>query len=105
MDTFSFRRNEYSAFGTTNPYANSLSGALAWAFTDEDFWKWDDALDSGKLRVSFGQSGDRSLANSYIALANLALGKYSQRYINSTTGALLDMKYLFVDSLPNTGLQ
>ena len=45
------------------------------------------------------------MANSYIALANLALGKYSQGYINSTTGALLDMKYLFVDRLPNTGLQ
>ena len=45
------------------------------------------------------------MANSYIALANLALGMYSQGYINSTTGTLLDMKYLFVDRLPNTGLQ
>ena len=105
MGTFSFRRDGYSAFGTTNPYANFLSGALAWTFTNEDFWKWGEVLDSGKLRVSFGQNGNRSLANSYIALANLALGKYSQGYINSTTGALLDMKYLFVDRLPNTGLQ
>lgn len=105
MGTFSFRRDGYSAFGTTNPYANFLSGALAWTFTNEDFWKWGDILESGKLRVSFGQNGNRSLANSYIALANLALGMYSQGYINSTTGTLLDMKYLFVDRLPNTGLQ
>lgn len=94
MGTFSFRRDGYSAFGTTNPYANFLSGALAWTFTNEDFWKWGDILESGKLRVSFGQNGNRSLANSYIALANLALGMYSQGYINSTTGTLLDMKYL-----------
>ncbi len=105
MGTFSFRRDGYSAFGTTNPYANFLSGALAWTFTNEDFWKWNDVLDSGKLRVSFGQNGNRSLRDSYIALANLALGAYSQGYINSANGTLLDMKYLFVDRLPNTGLQ
>lgn len=62
-------------------------------------------MDSGKLRVSFGQNGNRSLADSYIALANLALGQYTQGYINSTTGALMDMKYLFVDRLPNTHLE
>jgi TonB-linked SusC/RagA family outer membrane protein len=105
MGTFSFRRDGYSAFGTTNPYANFLSGALAWTFTNEDFWKWSDALDSGKLRVSFGQNGNRSLADSYIALANLALGQYSQGYINAASNTLMDMKYLFVNRLPNTNLQ
>lgn len=105
MATFSFRRDGYSAFGTTNPYANFLSGALAWTFTNESFWKWSNILDSGKLRVSFGQNGNRSLADSYIALANLALGQYSQGYINSTNNTLMDMKYLFVNRLPNTGLQ
>lgn len=105
MGTFSFRRDGYSAFGTTNPYANFLSGALAWTFTSEDFWKWSNILDSGKLRVSFGQNGNRSLADSYIALANLLLGKYTQGYINSATGQMLDMKYLFISRLPNTGLQ
>ncbi|MDR0658400.1 MAG: SusC/RagA family TonB-linked outer membrane protein [Mediterranea sp.] len=105
MGTFSFRRDGYSAFGSTNPYANFLSGALAWTFTNEDFWQWSDVLDSGKLRISFGQNGNRSLENSYIALANLALGQYSQGYINAASNALKDMKYLFVDRLPNTGLQ
>ena len=105
MGTFSYRRDGYSAFGTTNPFANFFSGALAWTFTNEDFWQWGDILDTGKLRVSFGQNGNRSLADSYIALANLALGQYSQGYINSATGALMDMKYLFVDRLANTHLQ
>lgn len=105
MGTFSFRRDGYSAFGTTNPYANFLSGALAWTFTNENFWKWSNVLSSGKLRISFGQNGNRSLSDPYIALANLALGMYSQGYINSTNNTLMDMKYLFVDRLPNTGLQ
>lgn len=60
MATFSFRRDGYSAFGTTNPYANFFSGALAWTFTNENFWNWKP-LSSGKLRVSFGQNGNRSL--------------------------------------------
>lgn len=105
MGTFSYRRDGYSAFGTTNPYANFFSGALAWTFTSEDFWKWNDILDSGKLRVSFGQNGNRSLADSYIALANLSLGQYTQGYINSTNNTLYDMEYLFVSRLPNSGLQ
>ncbi|MDL2310003.1 SusC/RagA family TonB-linked outer membrane protein [Parabacteroides sp. OttesenSCG-928-B22] len=105
MGTFSFRRDGYSAFGTTNPYANFLSGALAWTFTNENFWQWDHVLDSGKLRVSFGQNGNRSLSDPYIALANLALGNYAQGYINASNNTLMDMKYLFVNRLPNTGLQ
>jgi hypothetical protein len=80
-------------------------GALAWTFTNEDFWQWGDVLNSGKLRVSFGQNGNRSLNDPYIALANLALGQYSQGYINSTSGALEDLKFLFIDRLPNTRLQ
>ncbi|MDO4163705.1 MAG: SusC/RagA family TonB-linked outer membrane protein [Bacteroides sp.] len=105
MATFSYRRDGYSAFGTNNPYANFFSGALAWTFTNEKFWKWGDILDSGKLRVSFGQNGNRSLSDPYIALANLALGSYSQGYINSTTNTLTDMKYLFVDRLANAELE
>lgn len=104
MATFSFRRDGYSAFGTTNPYANFFSGALAWTFTNEKFWAWEP-LSSGKLRLSFGQNGNRSLADSYLALANLSLGKYTQGYINAASGALMDLKYLFVSRLANPNLQ
>ncbi|MCD8044588.1 MAG: SusC/RagA family TonB-linked outer membrane protein [Tannerellaceae bacterium] len=105
MGTISFRRDGYSAFGTSNPYANFLAGALAWTFTNENFWQWSNILNSGKLRVSFGQNGNRSLSDPYIALANLALGGYMQGYINSISGSVYDMRYLFVDRLQNTGLQ
>ena len=104
MITTSLRRDGYSAFGTTNPYANFFSTALAWTFTNEKFWKWQP-LSMGKLRLSFGQNGNRSLEDSYIALANLSLGQYQQGYINSSTGALYDMKYLFMNRLANTHLQ
>lgn len=77
---------------------------MAWTFTNENFWNWKP-LSSGKLRVSFGQNGNRSLADSYIALANLSLGKYTQGYINSASGALMDLKYLFVSRLANPNLQ
>ncbi len=104
MATFSFRRDGYSAFGTTNPYANFFSGALAWIFTNEKFWKWEP-MSYGKLRFSFGQNGNRSLADSYIALANLALGQYATGYINKATNAVEDVKYLFISRLANPHLQ
>ncbi len=104
MGTFSFRRDGYSAFGTTNPYANFFSGALAWTFINEKFFKWKP-MSYGKLRFSYGQNGNRSLADSYIALANLSLGNYTQGYINSASGALEDVKYLFVSRLANPHLQ
>lgn len=104
MGTFSFRRDGYSAFGTNNPYANFLSGALAWTFTNEKFWKWKP-MSYGKLRVSFGQNGNRELGDPYVALANLALGQYTMGYINKNTGEVNDMYYLFVNRLANPHLE
>jgi len=104
MATVSMRRDGYSAFGTTNPYANFFSAALAWTFTNEKFWTWEP-LSLGKLRFSFGQNGNRSLADTYIALANLSLGSYATGYINAASSALTDTKYLFMNRLANTHLQ
>lgn len=104
MGTFSYRRDGYSAFGTNNPWANFFSGALAWTFTNESFWKWKP-MSYGKLRVSFGQNGNRALGDPYIALANLALGQVTMGYVNRTTGAVTDMYYLFVNRLANPRLQ
>lgn len=104
MLTTSFRRDGYSAFGTSNPYANFFSAALAWTFTNEKFFNWPP-LSYGKFRLSYGQNGNRSLNDPYVALANLALGSVSQGYINSSSGALYDMKYLFIDRLANPYLR
>lgn len=53
----------------------SASGGIAWSFTNEDFFqKYTHIMNSGKLRVSYGKNGNRSLENPYEALANLYPG-------------------------------
>ena len=49
MLTTSIRRDGYSAFGASNPYATFPSVALAWSFADESFFKWNHIMSTGKL--------------------------------------------------------
>lgn len=103
MFTGSVRRDGYSAFGTSNPRATFLSAGFAWTFTKENFFNWNP-MSNGKLRLSYGQNGNRSLENPYIALANLANGVGTQGYLNAS-GDYLQYKYLVIDRLANTRLQ
>ncbi|MDR2968792.1 MAG: SusC/RagA family TonB-linked outer membrane protein [Tannerellaceae bacterium] len=100
--TASVRRDGYCAFGGNNPYATFPSVALGWTFTNEEFWQWQHIMDYGKLRVSYGKNGNRSLANPYLALSNLTTGKYMGYIYNSTIN---DMTYLRVERLANPNLQ
>lgn len=105
MITSSIRRDGYCAFGSTNPYAYFPSVALAWTFTNEKFFKWQDIMSTGKLRISYGKNGNRSLSDPYQALANLSGGANKmQGYINSS-GELELMRYLMVDRMANPYLQ
>lgn len=101
--TASVRRDGYSAFGTSNPRATFFSAALAWTFTNEKFFKWSP-LSNGKLRLSYGQNGNRSLANPYIALANLANGATTQGYVDAN-GSYIQYYYLRIDRMANPRLQ
>jgi TonB-linked SusC/RagA family outer membrane protein len=103
MLTASVRRDGYSAFGTSNPRATFFSTAFAWTFTNENFFKWKP-LNSGKLRLSFGQNGNRSLADPYIALANLANGVGTQGYVDAS-GNYIQYYYLRIDRMANPHLQ
>lgn len=71
MLTTSVRRDGYSAFGRSNPYATFPSVALAWTFTNEKFFKWNNIMSTGKLRASYGRNGNRALDDPNVALANL----------------------------------
>lgn len=105
MITTSIRRDGYSAFGTSNPYATFPSLALAWTFTNEKFFKWGDIMSSGKLRASYGKNGNRSLANPYVGLSNLSEGAgRMQGYLNAA-GQLQLYRYLYADRLANPNLQ
>ncbi len=105
MLTTSIRRDGYSAFGTSNPYAVFPSVAGAWTFTNEPFFSWNDIMSSGKLRVSYGKNGNRALANPYVALANLYEGAGKmQGYLNQS-GELQLYRYLMAERLANPFLQ
>ncbi len=105
MITTSFRRDGYSAFGTSNPYAYFPSAAAAWTFTNESFFKWNDIMNFGKLRVSYGENGNRSLDNPYLALSNLSSGAGRfHGYINDQ-GELSLLRYLMADRMANPRLQ
>ena len=54
---FTFRRDGSSTFGEANKWANFPSLGLGWAFSQESFMKWANFLDWGKLRASYGTSG------------------------------------------------
>lgn len=105
MITASIRRDGYSAFGASNPWATFPSVSAAWTFTNEKWCKlgW---LDSGKLRFSWGRNGNRSLANTYLSLADLTAGAgATMDYLNNKGELATDMKYLMMNRLANPKLQ
>lgn len=105
MLTATIRRDGYSAFGSSNPWATFPSFSAAWTFSNEKFVNlpW---LDYGKLRLSWGKNGNRSLANTYLSLANLGAGAgATMDYLKSDGSLSVDMKYLMMDRLANPTLQ
>lgn len=102
--TATVRRDGYSAFGASNPYATFPSLALGWNFKNENWFKWE-AMSSGKLRISYGKNGNRSLADPYISLANLGSGTGATMGYIDAAGNLVEKKYLAIDRLANPNLQ
>ena len=99
--TGTVRRDGYSAFGMMNPRATFPSLALGWVFTEEPFLKtsW---LNSGKMRLSWGGNGNRSIGI-YDALS--AMSNNMITYANPTTGALYQKSYLDVYRMGNGALK
>lgn len=104
MITTSVRRDGYSAFGQNNPYAVFPSLAAAWSFSNEEFLAGNNLLSTGKLRVSWGKNGNRSLRDPYVSLANLGAGAgATMGYL--VGGGMEEVKYLLVDRLANPNLE
>lgn len=103
--TTSLRRDGYSAFGGKNPHATFPSVSGAWSFSNEKGYNWHHIMNTGKLRVSYGENGNRSLADPYLALANLSVGGgRMQGYINSS-GDLVQYRFLVADRMANPNLK
>lgn len=106
MFTGSVRRDGYSAFGASNPWATFSSFSVAWTFSNEKFMQDTKWLDYGKLRLSWGNNGNRSLENSYLSMANLSSGSNAAMdYLKADGSLATDMKYLMMDRLANPSLQ
>jgi TonB-linked SusC/RagA family outer membrane protein len=73
--TASLRSDGSSRFGGNNKYAFFPSVALAWRFKDEGFLKNAGFLTDGKLRASYGRSGNNNIGN-YQSFATLNYVKY-----------------------------
>ena len=104
MVTGTVRRDGYSAFGASYPYATFPSVALGWNFNKESWLNWKP-LSTGKLRLSWGKNGNRSLADPYLALANLSSGTGATMGYIDASGNIVDMKYLGIDRMANPNLQ
>lgn len=62
-------------------------------------------MSTGKLRLSWGENGNRSLANPYIALADLGAGMgATQGYIDAN-GNTIEYRYYTMNRLANRKLQ
>jgi TonB-linked SusC/RagA family outer membrane protein len=94
--TASFRRDGYSAFGQSNPWANFPAAAFAWRVSDESFMDGVSAVSNLKLRLSWGINGNRSVGR-YDALSRL----------NQTTYIIGGQTVigLYPTNLPNTNLR
>ncbi|MDD6506609.1 MAG: TonB-dependent receptor [Prevotellaceae bacterium] len=70
--TFNYRRDGFSAFAEGNKWGNFYGVSGAWVFSKEKFIEdllpW---LDYGKLRLSWGQNGSRSV-NAYATNSNVS---------------------------------
>lgn len=101
MLTASMRRDGYSAFGKSHPWATFSALALAWNFTHENFFKWN-AMSQGKLRLSWGTNGNRDIGI-YQAMSELIpAGKIS--FANSA-GNAYDVTFLQVSRMANYDLK
>lgn len=107
MITASVRRDGYCAFGQNNPHATFPSVAVAWNFTNEKFMAGvSDWFNTGKLRLSWGKNGNRSLEDPYISLANLGSGAgATMTYLDKNGSPVSELKYLLMDRMANPNLQ
>jgi TonB-linked SusC/RagA family outer membrane protein len=73
-----FRRDGSSRFGPDHRYGNFGAVGAAWIFTKENFAKNLAFLSFGKLRASYGVTGNDEISNyRYLALNNVAGSTYA----------------------------
>lgn len=72
LATASFRADGSSKFSEKNHWSFFPSAALSWRFSEENFLKNDNVISNGKLRVSYGHTGNNRV-NDFAYLTILRL--------------------------------
>ena len=84
------RRDGSSKFGKDKLWGVFPGVSAAWRFTDESFMAWSSAaLDDGKLRVSYGETGNNRIPD-YAAIQQYNFGS---NYYNGISGAVLSNSF------------
>jgi TonB-linked SusC/RagA family outer membrane protein len=91
-----FRRDGSSRFGPENRFHNFGALSAAWIFTEEGFLKTNSILSFGKVKASYGTTGNDQI-NDYAFISQFAVVSPSRPYQGSNG--------LTSQSLPNSYLQ
>lgn len=94
--TLNYRKDGYSAFAEGNKFASFYGGAVAYAISEENFFKKAfRAINYLKLRGAYGQNGNQGI-DPYQTLANIASG--------TTAFGPTSTLYIYQSSLSNKQL-
>lgn len=101
--TASFRADGSSKFSKKNRYGYFPSGSVAWNFMEEEFMKpLAKVLDSGKLRVSWGLTGNNRIGEyDYFALLELLKDRRGDFISN---GSVPSGAYPFDNDITSVGM-
>ncbi|OKZ44472.1 MAG: hypothetical protein BHV68_02145 [Bacteroidales bacterium 43_8] len=91
LTEFTLRRDGSSVFGKDVRWANFPSLALGWTYSEENFLKNVWWLSYGKIRASWGRSGQQ-FANPYLALGILETGSNFMGNVGIRPNALTNSK-------------
>ncbi|MCI1647521.1 MAG: TonB-dependent receptor [Bacteroides sp.] len=94
--TTSVRRDGFSAFGQNNPYGVFPAFAIGWRISEEKFMKQLKPFDNLKLRLSWGQNGNRDIGR-YASFSRLTITNTIENGIND--------KAVYPSSLANSDLK
>jgi len=89
--TFTYRGDASSKFAPQNRWGYFPSAALAWRFTQEDFLKNNKILTDGKLRLTYGQTGNNRVSDfAYLSSTGLPTS-YNYSFNNAYVASVIPL--------------
>lgn len=98
--TLSFRADGSSKFAQDNRWGYFPSGAFAWRFKQEKFMQGFRALSDGKLRITYGVTGNNRISD-FAYLSSISIANQPQAYTFGNT----TLPGAYVSNFGNEGLK